>query len=277
MPISTVKKQTLLIAVGLLFTGMQSQLHAAGLFESLANFFNALATSTEDRAEPEYSLTRKQMESYLDFYIRSLDYAIRPNINSIELKKIRSDVDQAIRNSSNIYIWVHGIRFYNKDRIDQFILSALLEMIEKNSYNYAYDQEHNHRLAQKISESMRNNALACIQQSKLLDPEQLKPFFGYDLKETIRKELNRFDVPFQHDYETSEQSSPLYPSDSCCICFDDFSYAKERVFLKPCGHDMCQLCALEWFFPGNLPDTTKTCPLCRSWVNIEKLYEDLEI
>lgn len=75
----------------------------------------------------------------------------------------------------------------------------------------------------------------------------------------------------QPAYNPSYSSEPfydfdVYPSDDCCCCIESFDDV-ERVFLKPCGHDICKDCAYQWFFGGN----NDSCPHCRATVDLNYL------
>lgn len=278
-------------------------LEAKGFFDALADFFHTLSQDNPPQQNTKYTLSRKQAENYIDMYIASLNNELRPNASDYDIQKIREKTYNAFNQSSTIYIWISGIRMYNKDMIDQFLLSAIIEMVESNTYNYAYSQTSNSATASKVTQIIRTQLMKLIERKRILDAYDLRPFFGYSLNQTIIREINN--VSQQSYYPTgssyyqygttgatgrtgnsgatggrtgrtgSTNSNSTYASQSCCICFDNFGGATERLFLKPCGHDMCKMCALDYFFPNNLLDQTRTCPICRSWVNLEELYNDI--
>jgi len=227
-------------------------------------------------------LSRKQAQSYIDLYIASLNDGLRPHISDYDIQRMTNKTYTTFDQSSTVYIWVSGIRMYNKDMIDQFLLSAIIEVVESNTYSYAYDQTKNATTASKITQNMRTQLMKLIEKKQVLDAHNLRPFFGYPLKEAIRKEIaNNTTTTHQHNNSSSSSNhqshnnNATYASQSCCMCLDDFGGATERLFLKPCGHDMCKMCALDYFFPNNLPDQTKKCPICRSRVDMEELYNDV--
>jgi hypothetical protein len=154
---------------------------------------------------------------------------------------------------------------------------------------------------------MRNNALARIQKYGALDFEALVEFVGDALKNAIKDKLGLYYLPentnsnsFATPASNTNQNIPiagvspvagvtpytepqqiatdpiaipvesiqLFPSDSCCSCLESFNVV-ERVFLYPCGHDICKSCAYSWFFNPLSPHTT--CPQCRAAVNLDKL------
>lgn len=265
---------------------IDTPLEAKGFFDALSDFFHTLAQDNNPQPQPnaKYTLSLQQAKNYIDLYVASLNNELRPNATSYDIEKINEKTYKAFNQSSTIYVWVSGIRMYNKDMIDQFLLSAIIEVVESNTYNYAYDQTKNSTTAAKITQTIRTMLMKLIEKKQVLDAYSLRPFFGYPLQQTIRTEIAKL---HQHNTgyngttnttgsnNTSGHQHTTYASQSCCICFDDFGGATERLFLKPCGHDMCTGCALDYFFPNNLPDQTKKCPLCRSWVDLEELYNDV--
>ncbi len=265
---------------------------AKGFFDVLSDFFDGLAQNTQPQPNKTYTLSHKQAQNYIDLYIASLNNGLRPNASDSDIQNIRNKTYTAFNQSSTIFIWISGIRMYNKDMIDQFLLSAIIETVESNTYNYAYDLTKNTHAASKITQTMRTKLMKLIERKQVLDSQELRPFFGHPLYQMIRTEIAN--IPYQYNNAgissgypsynnyglsghtgSSNQTSSTYASRACCICFDNFGGATERLFLKPCGHDICTMCALDYFFPNNLPDQTKKCPICRAWVNLEELYNDV--
>ena len=224
-------------------------------------------------------LTESQARSYIEQCIASLDHALRPHVRSYEVQQLTSAVKSALYNNRNISTWTSAGKRYKKDLIDQYINSAILEYIEKASYNYAYDRSGNRTIAKRVAESMRNNALARIAQAGALDADAITPFVGEELKKAVREAINRFDAPYDNNYRPSTSytihvnsgsKDKFYPSDDCCVCYDSFS-STERVFLQPCGHDICKDCAESWF----LKNHKSSCPYCRTTINKQRLSQDL--
>jgi len=270
------KRLSLLPIYILLATSMSTRsIQAESFFEALANFFNAIVENASPKTDPKYSLTRNQVENYIDLYVTSIHYTLRPDINTTDITKIKNKITYGINNASNLYIWIQGVRWFNKDMIDEIMLSAIIEHIEESSYAYALRQTNSASIASKISASIRNNALAIIQKTSTLEPEKLRPFFGTKLESTVQQALYHAGYSYVITPNPTISPAQIYPSELCCICLELFSSRVERVFLYPCGHDMCKVCAIEYFFENN--GNKKNCPLCRSIVNLEKLFEDLEI
>lgn len=239
-------------------------------------------------------LTERQAKNYIEQCVAALDYALRPHIKDRELYKLKNLILNSVLTNPRVYTWTSHGKLYDKDILDQYISSALLEYIENKSYAYAYKKTHDSTIARKVSESMRNNALARIQRYGALDAESLVPFVGRSLKRAVDDYINQwhynslYQSPQQSsNYETVaivyppeyyEEQEKFYPSDTCCVCLESFDVNNnngvDRIFLQPCGHDMCKSCAYQWFFVPNRNDT-KTCPQCRSKVNLDKLSIDV--
>ncbi len=262
----------------------------ATIFDDIASWLSWNTGQSTNSASQiplgEYNMRLSQARSYVAQYLASIDHGLRPHVYNNDMDWLKSQVYQALRESSFVYKWISNRKWYSRDKINQIVLSNLLDLIKNNSYSYALEQSNNQMVSQKIADSMRNNALAIIQKYASLDIQLLRPFFGDNLKRRIRKELNNFDVPYQHNYDISYNQESIsyteqpyaahyYPSEACCVCLEQFDIV-ERIFLKPCGHDMCKICAIEWFYEYNA-DQTKTCPICRSWVNLDQLGIDLNI
>jgi hypothetical protein len=268
---------------------VHTQAHAASLIHILSSLIDGMTSNLvcsksvapSPAHSKKYTMSRKQIEDYLDNQFASLGYELYPNVTQDELTSMKNAVFNTLQYATDSYIWVSGIRFYDKDKIDKFILDAIVTSIEQSSYTMAYNQSYNSALATKVSQSIRKNVAAYIQKQSYLDPQKLKQYFGYALLQLVRERINQIDMPYQPTaqpivYHTPTPSAPpLYESTSCCICMDSFSSSCKRIFLRPCGHDICESCALNWFFPTNTPDHTRTCPQCRSKVNFDMLYHDL--
>ncbi len=275
--------------IGLLsiLSGFPTITRTESLIQILSSIFHTMTTNmvqTHSVApntthHKKYTLSRRQLEEYVDNYFASLGYELYPNVTQEELVSMKSAVTHTIDYAPDSYIWVSGVRFYDKNKVDGFILDAIIQNIEQTSYTIAYNNSYNSTLATKVSQSIRKSATSYIQKQSFLDAQKLKQFFGYGLTQLVRERINQIDMPYQAPtttyYTPVPSAPPLYESASCCICMEPFSASCERIYLKPCGHDICAGCALNWFFPTNTPDHTRTCPQCRSRVNFDALFNAL--
>lgn len=186
---------------------MSSTLHARGFFDALADFFNSIGQDGPLQQNAKYTLSRRQAESYIDMYVASLSNELRPNASDYDIQRIREKAYNAFNQSSTVYIWISGIRMYNKDMIDQFLLSAIVEVVESNTYSYAYSQTNNSTIASKISQTIRTRLMHFIENKYTLDAYNLRPFFGYQLNQTILKEIILLS---QQYYPTGASNYPSY-------------------------------------------------------------------
>jgi hypothetical protein len=256
------KKYIMLIA---LYIGLPCSLHAGLYKEQLkamiakkyGDIYNNNNYVSDDR-----TLTAEQVRNYLEQVLDDIAYAWHSYIEERELTTIRKLLYTAIRNYAGITSWTGSTR-YKKDLIDQYIKSAIIEYIEERSYTYAYKKLHDNAKAKKIAESMRNNAIARMQKSSRLDFASLTPFIGSILAQAIKDALIA-----QQNNNNQYNSATLYRSESCCICLESFDDPRiKRIFLMPCGHDICKACARSWFFA----ESAQTCPQCRTKIDREHL------
>jgi len=246
------------------------------------------------------TLTERETTDYINRIISSLEHALRNHVAPTELHALKQLVLQNVRDAQYAYqkdgsFFSSGKR-YKKEIIDQFLNSAIIEYIEAAAYKYAYSRTHDHTIAGRISSSMRNNVLAVITQQRPINFKKLAPFVGYGLERAVADAIAKNSYnQYQYDYQPAKPSAPtydesynqashnqtptvshspakLYTSDECVICSEDFGGEVKRVYLKPCGHDICQKCAFEWFFGAR---QKKECPHCRSSVNLTKLEQDI--
>lgn len=178
-----------------------------------------------------------------------------------------------------IFDRINNKNFSSKDEVDQLILSAILEFIEETSYQYALQRTGNRDLARRVANSMLNNALAVIGRRIPVNAYDLAPFVGRALQEAVDFELATLLSAVHHaqqtHYASSSSSSPShatphYETEDCCVCAESFNDVA-RVFLTPCGHDICKACARSWFFDQH----KSTCPMCRATVDKTDLAKAL--
>jgi hypothetical protein len=245
------------------------------------------STSGYSAEQSSSTLSENKARAYIDQIVQSLDHALRPTMKINKVNLFCKRVHREVLECRSCYSWTPYGKRYKKDMIDQFISSAILELIEESAYDYAYKKSGDSSIARRISESMRNNALARIMQNGTLNFERLTEFVGTALKRAVSDAMNRIDAPYNTTYNNSynrpKPSAPsyeavyyaapaysserhyefdVYPSDDCCCCLDSFDTVA-RIFIKPCGHDICKSCAKQWFFGGG----NRSCPQCRAVVD----------
>ncbi len=238
--------------------------------------------TAEDAA---YNMTEQQARNYIEQCIAALDFALRPGIQDAELKSLSYCIKDSVEQGTNVYRYTANGKQYNKEKIDLYINSGILQHIEQTCYNYALEETNNSTVARKIAESMRNNALARMQRNSTLDANMLTTFMGASLRKAVREVLNKFDVPAQQNYRptqntpsqpaaaphstpTTNATERTFPTPECPVCYDSFE-TLTRLFLSPCGHNMCKSCAYNWCFTNS----NNSCPICRTDINRQKLAE----
>lgn len=234
---------------------------------------NALTPSSSSTLSGFF--TEREATDYIAQSINALERALETYMRRTDLTTLKHAIQNSVRNAH--YAYQNGTRRISKDIIDQVIASAVLEYIEKAAYDYAYNSTKDSSASRRISESMRNNALALIAQKNVVDFELLVPFVGFALEKAINDKIQYAApvaqaTPASKSTEQSVQVEKQYKSSECCICLEDFDEDVKRVYLSPCGHDMCTNCAYDWFF-GIIQKTT--CPQCRGSVNLNKLQETI--
>jgi hypothetical protein len=259
---------------------------------------------------PAGYLTEAQAKSYVDQIIASIVYEFNPSAS--DSAYLATLIRKTVLESPQTYSYSpYGKKQYKKDIIDQYINGAVIEYIETKSYNYTLQRTYDKSVARKISESMRGNAMAIINKTGTVNPADLKKFVGSSLQKAVDDYLKSIQpaptytssystpkpsappayayppaysatptptAPPAYDYPPAYEAPPAYtptekeyPSKDCCVCLESFK-SVDRVFLRPCGHDMCKNCIFQWFFGK---EGHKTCPTCRGTVNLERLSQDL--
>jgi hypothetical protein len=243
------------------------------------------------------TMSETEARDYVAQIVASFEYALKAQVNYSDLTYLKQFIQQSVQSAQYAYqkssSFVSAGKRYKKDVVDQFIGAAVLEYIEKTSYQYAYDHTYDTALATRIAESMRNNALALLVQNNVLNCERIALFVGAALEKAVNDKIKQWSPSFPEKQTVtkpdvkpvvkpvdkpvtkpvqSSQAVKLYPSDACCVCLDDFGGDVGRVYLKPCGHDMCKNCAYDWFFGVT---QKKECPQCRAAVSLDQLQEDI--
>lgn len=224
-----------------------------------------------------YTMTHEQAQNYIENVIASFEFELRPHLKNRQLARLSFLIKDTVQKEDRIKLnGPQGVR-YDKNRIDEYIASGIALYIEQTSYHYALKATRNSDIAVRIAESMRNNALALIDKRSYLDAEMLVPFIGKSLKTAVKliaKQTNNNPM-WPLNVETNEKPQKLYPSSECCICFEDFDEATiERIFLTPCGHDLCKMCAHQLFLTEGHPPK-RVCPKCRTEINVQALAREM--
>jgi hypothetical protein len=213
------------------------------------------------------TIKEKHVQSYTQ---QCLEYWFFPNHENSQLKGLSESITTTIINSNNYETTWNWNSFgfenlYPLDYVEQSIRGGLLEFVKEASYKQARKITNNAQ-AQLIASTLYDRLLSIMSQSIELERGIFAEYIGSTLAfivQTVFENLH---------YCTNPTTAPIttYPSDSCIVCMEDF-YQVTRVFLKPCGHDMCVNCAERWFFTEN----KSTCPLCRAKIDKKALRQSI--
>lgn len=214
------------------------------------------------------SATSTISEKYLADYITDcVDYWFYPHNTYPRLYTLKNSILNELAFSSNYeYTWHWASLSYQKEYpltyIEQLLRGATLDCIKEEAYTYAKEKtstKQAHTLAERIYETLLN---LCLHTS-YLEQGIFAPYIGHHLQSLVHKLLNQ--KPTAHTTITH-----YYTSTDCCICMESFEEVM-RLFLTPCGHDICISCAERWFFTEN----KKGCPQCRTTVDKKALRETI--
>lgn len=278
------KKYTSFVpALGLTAAIFMPTLHASSFFDELlgSGVSHSSSYSRPDQHSSTNGLSESKAQSYVKSLIRSLHQAFAPYMKKKTLQALEESIRHNALNSGTTYQWTSNGKRFSTDLIDQVVASLVLQWIEESAYKYAYKKNHDRTFAMQVATSLRNNALARIDSRGALAFDALVVFIG----SSMEKEVDRL-LAQQHSssesysssntyapkpsapaqFQTASYDFKTYPSTECAVCYEDLTN-HTRVFLKPCGHDMCKNCASTWFFTNN----KKSCPQCRSTVDRDHL------
>ncbi len=214
-----------------------------------------------------YAAAKTIPERYIASYTtQCLEYWFYPNHTNPRLFNVGNAVKNEIGISNNYELaWNWSSFSYEKeypvDYVDQLMLGIILDFIKEEAYYFAKELT-NQIKARKIAQDIYDWLVYQCMQSTYLEQGIFSGYIGQDLYIKIYQSL-------QNEKPSSASSSPAqqyYPSSDCCVCMESFNEVT-RVFLTPCGHDICVDCAERWFFTENKAN----CPLCRSKVDKKKL------
>ncbi len=208
------------------------------------------------------SIKEKQLPVYV---IDCLEFWFYPNHNNPQVPQLAKSITTQIRNSQNYqYDWswselVYEV-VYPLDYVEQMLRGATIQHITENSYQYALEittRENAQRIADYIYKYLFNY---CAQTSVLAQ----SVFAG-----CIGSNLKNWVIQIYNQSTQGYNPTPIqnyYTSLNCCICLEDFGDVP-RIYMAPCGHDICVGCAERWFFT----QSKNSCPLCRQTVDKKAL------
>lgn len=145
--------------------------------------------------------------------------------------------------------------------VEKQVIDGIREYSVRTAYSIAFSRIHNAAIAYRIKNRIEQEMRNLYAHASTLTNGIFAPFVGQSLREKVYQLCNQFDTPYQ------QPAPKIYPSNSCCICMNDFDANTMRVFLKPCGHDICTHCAQDYFITRH----NNQCPHCRQTVDVHAL------
>jgi len=92
--------------------------------------------------------------------------------------------------------------------------------------------------------------------------DYMQPTTEHDVVATVKKR-RRKKKRTKHVKEVKEEQEEEEEEEECCICLDSVT---DRILI--CGHKLCSGC---------LNPSLKTCPLCRAVIEMNEIFQDLEL
>jgi hypothetical protein len=147
-------------------------------------------------------------------------------------------------------------KFFSEERTHEQALQEIISHIKNKVYSYAFDQTKNRDIANRTLNILEKELFnACATKKKLHN------YFGLSLKKKVtntikiiqkkhaaqlaaqRAERVKIQEIAAKVAASQQKQAPkkFYPSDDCCICFTSLA-AHNRLYLVPCGHDVCEKC-----------------------------------
>lgn len=205
-------------------------------------------------------------EKHLAAYVMDcLEYWFYPNHTNSQLPRLVQSITSEIIKSQNYeYEWSWNSLTYEivypLDYVEQIIRGAIIQHITENSYTYAREITSREN-ARRIADYIYNYLFNYCSQTSILAQGIFAGCIGSDLKNWVAQIYNQS----THSYNPTP-SQIYYTSLNCCICLEDFADVP-RIYMTPCGHDICVNCAERWFFT----ERKSSCPLCRQTVDKKAL------
>ena len=224
--------------------------------KSFPIFATAILFIAFSQSNPSYLEGQREMRNYVHECTAQLFY---PNNELPEVHKFENEVTQKINRNYNegFFIW----NYYNSKKVYAAILDE--------SVNFIGDQAREYTNNQRASDLIRQELIDKISRTGELPVGIFSQFIGQPLKQKV---AHLYSPTHTQSQQPIAPPMTLHPSEECCVCLLDFDGADvKQVFLSPCGHDICAVCSQEHFIERK----HKTCPLCRTNIEIEKLKKTL--
>ena len=200
-------------------------------------------------------------EGYNDLYaLKRYDRKNHDHVTQ-DIEYIKRNILYTIRYASFWKLLTQWSSHIEEEAIQQILMNEIEKFVDQRSFETAIRKTKNPTIAAKVAKTIRDDLQKKYLAASFLSHGIFRNFIGKKLEQSALACCKLFAETHQtinhHD---------LYPSEDCCVCYDSF-HAVDRIFLMPCGHDICPDCAREWFFDQR----KNTCPQCRATVDMHDL------
>lgn len=235
------------------------------MFKKITLLSLAIATGILHARPNEQPLNGQTLPRYAEEYIHTLFGTHRDQPAHVR-EYIKHIKDSAVSSSEENcgQFWFIFNMGYDRACVEYTIKIKAMDIICNDAQQYAREYTGDEETINKITAAVRKEILELLSNSSSLNGI-LRNYLSDTLKKRVWDLKNKFDA------EKRIAQPNRYPSQASCSCLESFGHGVERVFLDPCGHDMCPDCAREWFFERNNPN----CPTCRTEVSKRKLAQKI--
>lgn len=227
------------------------------------------AHSRDEYQWDSYTATR-EIDRLIDDKVSYWGQSLSDYEGSRDVINLKRKLKDEILESSDNYVRLNGssVKIYSRFRVPERTMTGIIEFIQEKGYQYALKRTGNSAVARRAIDRLTKNLLRDNDRNL-----SLAGYVGSSLKSKVRDILHHIEyvgsspAPAPATAAAAAAPRPLfvtYPSDECCVCLDGFDNSShERMFLKPCGHDMCVTCYHRWV----IEEKNRSCPLCRAHIH----------
>jgi len=152
---------------------------------------------------------------------------------------------------------------YDEHKLKNSTYDKVIELISEKSYTYALKKTKSpvvadivkKKIAKELQDKIHNKQTSL---SNYIGKKREKKIDGIIDALSKKENLKCNIVKKENLKEATKAKFTTYPTRQCNVCKKSFKQV-ERIFLYPCGHDICKSCFATY---------NKKCPICRQ--NIEK-------
>lgn len=159
--------------------------------------------------------------------------------------------------------------------VEKQTIDGIINYCSRKSGIMAYSRTCNIHIANRIQARIEQEMKNMYANADTLLSGTFAPFVGTALREKVYQLCNQFDTPYQRPAQPQPavQQPVLYTEKECRVCMEPFSNTVIRMYVMPCGHDICTECARKHFVEYK----HDACPACRQTVNRTDLEQKLSM